>query len=152
MATETTDANGNYTFDGLEAGEYRIEVTDQNMVLTDLIGTQAPADSLLISCPSSCTDIDDADFGYKPTVGGGVSNIGGTIWLDSVKPGGEEGTLQPEESGIQGVEVELWLDDGDGIIEHRQPGADDDHRRQRRLQLPRPAAGHLHRARAGRHG
>ncbi len=126
-ATRTTDSNGAYDFSGLAAGEYTVVVTDNNQVLGGLLPSNTPTLPVTISCTSgtggSCTDHDTADFGYKPTAGNGVSTLGGTLWRDAIQGNAttETGVLNTGEPGIQGVSVELWLDDGDGLIE---PGTD----------------------------
>jgi hypothetical protein len=126
VATKTTDANGAYRFDGLAAGTYTVVVTDTNQVLGGLTQSADPdEDNVVCSvCDGRGTvdladgaSVTDIDFGYRPTVSGGVSTLGGTIWLDD-----GDGVLQTGEPGIQGVTVELWLDNnGNGTIE---PGTD----------------------------
>ncbi len=120
LDTKATNLAGQYAFTGLSAGNYRVVVTDQSQVVRSLSLTASAPSSININCPVACA-IANADFGYAPTVGA-TGTIGGTLWRDTQQPGGILGTLQAGEPGVQGVQVELWLDvNGDGTI---QPGSD----------------------------
>ncbi len=65
LATRTTDANGGYDFDELIFGNYIINVTDTNNVLTDLTLTTA-TETLPVALAVGSIDFNDADFGYRP--------------------------------------------------------------------------------------
>ena len=117
LATTVTDDNGNYDFVGLEAGDYEVVVTDLDGVLSDLNLSTPPVGTINLTAGQ---DYDGADFGYAPSEGTGT--IAGTVWHDTNQTA-DTGILDPDESGFEGVTVELWRDvDGDGII---TPGIDD---------------------------
>ena len=64
LGTLTTDVNGNYDFTDLIFGDYIVDVSDNNNVLTNFVLT-AGTDPLPVNLPSgTITDFDDADFGY----------------------------------------------------------------------------------------
>jgi uncharacterized repeat protein (TIGR01451 family) len=112
------DPIGSYRFDGLEAGKYKVVVTDNNSVLDDLTATQAQ-DAITIGCDSagSCDQNLTVDLGYQ-SLSGGNGTLGGTLWHDA----DSDGYQADPESGIQGVTINLWLDNnGDGVID---PGSD----------------------------
>ncbi|GAB4578212.1 MAG: hypothetical protein Fur0022_09460 [Anaerolineales bacterium] len=109
-ATTTTDAAGNYIFDGLAAGAYRVQVTapggytqtgDPDATLdhqtTDPI-VLAPGDVYV-----------NADFGYQPT--GATNTIGNQIFVDV----DGNGSFGGSDRGIPGVTVAL-LDNGGNVI------------------------------------
>jgi|GEM_PF-818488 len=96
--TTFTDANGNYEFTGLPAGNYIVTVG------------AGPAGSNLTTAGSfnvslgAGEDYDDADFGYQP----GLGSIGDFVWLDT----DGDGFQDAGENGIAGVEVTLTFPDG----------------------------------------
>ena len=123
VATATTDASGNYRFYGVDPTlDYTVVVTDEGSILDRLFPEQSdgvvPAASL-----SAGVDYDDADFGYSPSVGA----IGDRVWRDLddiIDPvyGPLDGFYQDDDAGIEGVTLELWVDNNtNGIIE---PGID----------------------------
>ena len=141
VATAVTDANGNYTFYGVNPNRsYQVVVTDEANLLGTLNPTEGAPDGTEIVPASSLTagvPFEDADFGYDAS--GGVGAIGNKIWRDLTDPDGDPlngppngvtGFFQTGEPGIESVSVELWRDNGspgdpntpDGII---QPGVDD---------------------------
>ncbi len=108
LATTTTDDNGNYDFTGLQPGSYDVVVTDVALVLATLNNTQTAASPIVIV---GGEDIDTADFGYAPSDGSGT--IGSFVWHDL----DGDGFVDLGEPGIEGVTVQLWLDDGDDVYE-----------------------------------
>lgn len=113
IATTTTDADGNYDFQGVPAGDYSVQVADTAGVLTNLNLSSPAVGSISLAAGE---DYDLADFGYAPS--GGSGSIGSLLWLDT----DGDGFHDSDESGLMGVTVELWLDvDGDGVI---TPGVD----------------------------
>ncbi len=106
--TTTTDAAGNYLFDGLTVGAYVVQVTppvnysqtgdpdhfastgtNDNKTTTPVV--LAPGDVFV-----------NADFGYTPN-GASVGSIGDTVWFDANTNGAKDGA----EYGIAGVTVVL---------------------------------------------
>ncbi len=113
IAITTTAADGSYDFVGLAAGDYTLEVTDVAGVLSGLNVSTLPIGSVTLAAGE---DYDLADYGYAPS--GGAGSIGSQVWWDA----DGDGTLDSDESGFQGVTIDLWLDvDGDGVI---TPGTD----------------------------
>lgn len=122
----TTDVDGNgsadpigtYLFDGLTTGTYRVVVTDINSVLDDLTATQTQGDIVVNCSAAPCTtnpaNADTGtDFGYQ-SLSGANGTLGGTVWHDA----DSDGYQDDGESGIQGVTIDLWLDNnGDGVID-----------------------------------
>jgi uncharacterized repeat protein (TIGR01451 family) len=113
LATAETDANGNYLFTGLPAGDYLVDV--------DAFDPQLPVDGggfrYVLSTDNDPHDVTltagqsylDADFGFSP---GGV--IGDFVWRDNDGDGGQ-GVSEP---GISGVTVRLYVDvNGNGIYD-----------------------------------
>ncbi|NEQ75144.1 MAG: hypothetical protein F6K23_20110, partial [Okeania sp. SIO2C9] len=108
-ATETTDANGQYLFDGLNSGDYTVMV-DTNTLPDDVVNTVDPDggnDSMSDVTLGTGEDNLDQDFGYEQELG----SIGDTIFLD------ENGNGTPDTGeGIAGVEVKLDID-SDGTFD-----------------------------------
>lgn len=99
---ETTDANGQYLFDNLPEGDFRITVDPATLPggLTqtfdsDGVGTvNTSLVTLDVVTPSNL----DQDFGYT-----GVGSIGDTVWLDLDNSG--TAIVDPGEPGLVGVDV-----------------------------------------------
>ncbi len=134
IGTATTDSSGNYRFYGVDPTQtYTVVVTDEMNILDRLIPTQIgdPADggdgTVLATSLSAGTDYNTADFGYSPSVGA----IGDRVWRDLADgsiPGFNDdfmpivGYYEDGEPGIEGVTLELWVDNNtNGVIE---PGTD----------------------------
>ncbi|MEM7783024.1 MAG: SdrD B-like domain-containing protein [Planctomycetota bacterium] len=110
--TTTTDANGEYRFENLPAGEYTVRVTQPS-------GTTQTYDDDGLATPNQSTynlgagqDVDNKDFGYS-----GNSSIGDKVFFDY---SGDGGAFNPGDNdrGIAGVDVTLEIDvDGDGTID-----------------------------------
>ncbi len=120
LATTTTDANGNYSFPGLVAGTYVVEVNNGN----PLPGTVQTGDPDQPGVP--CTTCDnrhtvvlatdqqylDADFGYRPT---GSASIGDKVFEDISNNGLFDTGV---DFGIPNVTVWLYEDsNNDGVID-----------------------------------
>jgi len=107
IATDVTDANGNYLFDGLPIGDYLAVVTDTAHVLGGLVQTGDPDggnDGRSAVTTDGVNDNLTQDFGYAPLghlPGAGL--IGDTVFLDrngnSAFDAGE---------GLEGVAVGLY--------------------------------------------
>lgn len=126
VATVTTDATGNYIFDGLAAGAYVVEVNGgadpSNYTQTgDPDDFGAPADN-----PDNRTTVPvvlapgdvfvNADFGYQPS--GATGSIGDYVWFDA----DADGIQDAGEPGIEGVTVALIKDsNGNGVRDAGEP-------------------------------
>ena len=114
VLTDTTDANGEYLFPGLPAGDFRVTVdtTDADFPagVTPTFdrdgGTATPDGQTEEIGLATGEEVRDVDFGYA---GGGT--IGDTVWFD--RNGDREQTA--DEPGLGGVVVTLlWYgEDGD---------------------------------------
>jgi len=112
VGTDDTDTSGNYLFENLADGNYRVTVDPADLpdgtasIRTfdaDGTGTADTADVTI-----SGADLDTADFGYR-----GTGSIGDLVWLDL----DSSATLNGLEKGVPGVTVDLILDaDGSGTI------------------------------------
>lgn len=103
--TTTTDANGNYIFDGIAPGAYVVEVDDSTLpsdfATTPTGDPDSDGDSTsdpIIVAPGDVVLI--GDFGYQPTAG---STIGNLIFIDA----DGDGVQDTSEPGIEGVTVAL---------------------------------------------
>ncbi len=119
VATDTTDANGQYLFEGLAYTDYIVWVNDTDNVLSGLTATYDndganPTAGLETGLGISATTIDagnindrDQDFGYGADDGTGL--IGDTIFLNI----NGDGDQDADEPGLEGVIV--ILTDSNGI-------------------------------------
>ena len=109
IATTTTDANGNYSFDNLPDGSYSVKVVKDG-ALTDLEQTEDP-DGIKDSASEPIVLNEDnptkknVNFGYVPDY-----FIKGTIYRD----GNRSGALDTDEKLYEGVTVNLV--DADGTV------------------------------------
>jgi uncharacterized repeat protein (TIGR01451 family) len=125
IATDLTDASGQYLFPGLANGKYLVAVTDTANLLAGLTHTSGTAatnnHSQVLPYPVTLASaaVAYADFGYTqadntPAISG-TGVIGDTIYLDRSGSGGQDldgadntlGTAD-DEPGLQGVVVQLW--------------------------------------------
>jgi protocatechuate 3,4-dioxygenase beta subunit len=106
--TDVTDANGNYLFEDLTPGNYRVTVTTATGPLVGLVNTADPnggSDSTSqVSLTAQALENLQQDFGYD----GG--SIGDTIFRDNDGNGQQNGS----EPGIAGVTVTLLYAGPDG--------------------------------------
>lgn len=118
--TTITDGNGNYTFDGLPAGEYTITVDPSTLPARlgaadanyDLDGGNESTTTISLGPGENNLEV---DFGYKREVFGGViprGSIGDTVWLDLDGNGAQN---SGNEIGLPDVTVNL-LDDSGTVI------------------------------------
>ncbi len=106
-----TDANGNYTFPNLPAGNYRITINDQSQQpIRGLSQTQTPNGLIELDAGEN---FPDADFGFTQSTG----TIGDTVYRDN----DSSGTQNPNEPGIPNVVVTLTRPGPDGNL-----GTEDD--------------------------
>ena len=112
-----TDANGNYLFEGLIAGDYKVGVTipvnyvfsSQNTGGDDLIDSDIDPTSGLTSYYSLIIGDSNmsADAGiYQPSPS--TASLGDRVWNDL----NQNGLQDPNEFGVAGVEVTLYGSDG----------------------------------------
>jgi protocatechuate 3,4-dioxygenase beta subunit len=127
VATTVTDANGNYEFTGLFAGDYRVTVDPNSQVtspyaagtfnLGDVMaptydldgGLLTPNGVTLVTLAANNSVVTDADFGYNWS-----GSIGDYVWWDDNING-----LQDEDPdrGIFDARVQLYFDaNGDGLF------------------------------------
>ncbi|MCB0046973.1 MAG: discoidin domain-containing protein [Caldilineaceae bacterium] len=106
IATDVTDANGQYLFDDLPDGDYIVWVNDTDNVLSglnqsyDADGPATPNTSAVSVAGGENNG--DQDFGYTNNQPGATTGtIGDTIWYDL----DNNGIQDPNEVGIPGVEV-----------------------------------------------
>jgi len=125
--TTTTDAAGNYIFDGLPAGAY-VVVVNGGAAPNGYSQTGDP-DLPGAACGTACDNRSTApvilgpgdvylnvDFGYTPT--GSAGNIADTVWLDADL----DGTLDAGEPLLAGVTVALIQDtNGNGVWDAGEP-------------------------------
>ncbi len=101
-----TDANGNYTFPNLPAGNYRITINDQSQQpIRGLRQTQAPNGLIELDAGEN---FQDADFGFTQSTG----TIGDTVYRDN----NSDGTQNQDEPGIPNVVVTLTRPGPDGNL------------------------------------
>ncbi len=109
VATTTTSGDGNYTFNGLIAGTYTVQVDPATLPAGlapsyDLDGTGTPNSATFAL--GANTNRTDVDFGYK-----GTASIGDRLWLDT----NANGVQDAGEAGINGATVQL-LDGASNVI------------------------------------
>lgn len=119
VATVATDANGEYQFTGVPAGNYTVVVADTNGVLDEYTPTQLGtpnSDNHSQSEPYAVTlaagdDVVSADFGYVHNgPSSNNSSVGDQVWFDS----DGDGVYEPEngEYGISDVPIGLYDSNG----------------------------------------
>ena len=119
IATDTTDEDGKYLFEGLPLddgggdsdADYIVWVNDTDNVLGGLMQTydqDSPLDNMSATALDSGSPNDlDQDFSYTPAGhNNGDGLIGDTVWFDVDNSGGNQ-TTQGDEPGIEGVIVTL---------------------------------------------
>jgi len=97
--TTITDANGQYLFTDVYAGNYTVDIVSGIPAgLTTAPGTTDPNGAFALANGENKLDV---DFGYVPT--GGTAIIGDQVFLDA----NSNGVQDPGEVGIAGVTLEL---------------------------------------------
>ena len=109
--TDTTDANGNYSFGNLADGEYRITYNSADLP-AGMTGTVETDDSAAaIEGTSNITlsglDRDDVDFGLR-----GAGSISDFVWHDV----NNDGRQDPGEPGLANIDVDLTFSGTDGVF------------------------------------
>ncbi len=108
IAVTTTDASGNYLFADQPNGDYTVAVTDTAGIL-DGYRLTSGLDAIDVTVASAA--VMDIDFGYVRDPG--TASIGDTVWFDA----DGDGLPGPTEPGIPNVAMDLYQDDGDGVLE-----------------------------------
>ncbi len=114
IATVLTNLNGNYSFDSLLAGEYKLEfgmvdnylISPLNIGDDDALDSDVDPETMMTECFTILPGIEnsDIDAGYYPAPG----SIGDFVWNDSNMNG-----LQDDgEDGINGIAIMLYDCDG----------------------------------------
>ncbi|WP_285726803.1 SdrD B-like domain-containing protein [Psychromicrobium xiongbiense] len=114
--TTTTDANGNYLFPNLPAGDYRVKVDlpAGRKFTQQAAGSDRDKDSNVdASGLSDVVSIDAANPNRRDVDAGLVVNgsIGDKVWLDQ----NGDGIQDPNEPGVSGVTVHLLDKDGNPV-------------------------------------
>ncbi|HET8772672.1 MAG TPA: GEVED domain-containing protein [Thermoanaerobaculia bacterium] len=119
-----SSAPGWYSFPGLAPGDYFVKITpppSYEISPRDAAGDATDSDSdpngaSHVTNLSSNEDDPTIDFGLVPAAFGAAGNY---VWFDANSDGIQN---EPVTSGINGVTVHLFIDDGD---DNREPGGDD---------------------------
>jgi len=96
---DTTNGDGYYQFSDLPFGNYRVQVTDDNGVLTDFNLTNGLVNPQATNVVAGQHRI--VNFGYRPENG----VIRGQVWHDL----NGDGIRDPNESNLEGIQVDLLL-------------------------------------------
>ena len=107
VGTTTTDADGNYSFTGLNDGTYTVQV-DKTGPLTDKEQTEDPSGktdsrSQAITFTRTDPDVTNVNFGYAEDY-----TVSGTVYYDKDR----SETLNNSEPGFDGITVNLLGEDG----------------------------------------
>ncbi|MFK7919557.1 MAG: SdrD B-like domain-containing protein [Ilumatobacter sp.] len=114
-STTTTDGNGNYSFDGLAPGDYRVDV-ETSTLPAGLINTDDLDDDNDSSAPVTLGDDEDrtdVDFGYTAPAAE-LGSIGDRVFFDTNGDGTQDDPA--DEPGIAGVTVVLTTPGPDGVL------------------------------------
>lgn len=121
VGTTTTDDDGFYLFDGLEAGDYRVNFTaPEGLAFTEPFQGDDPALDSNASPTNGNSDIinleageDDStiDAGLIDPAAPELGSIGDVVFLDD----NQDGIQDPDEDGVEGVTVTLTDDDGNPL-------------------------------------
>jgi hypothetical protein len=114
LATDVTDANGNYLFDGLAASTYCVVIDERTLPASvqQTFEKDGTLDGDTQQPLNAGDEVLDVDFGYQP-----LGSIGDTVWQDD----DGDGVQDAGEPGIPGVTVDLNDPGPDGVC-----GTDDD--------------------------
>ena len=121
VATAVTSGDGNYSFDGLPAGDYTVEVDASTLpagVDTQTFDLDGTLDNRTTVTLAAGQDRSDLDFGYRV----GLGTLGDRVWLDL----DGNGTQDAGEPGINGATVRL-LDSGGNEIGSAVTSGDGDY-------------------------
>jgi hypothetical protein len=105
--TQTTDASGNYRFENLPAGQFRVDVANLPPGVSPTFDPDAGAPNTALVSLSPGQTNRDQDFGYR-----GDAIVGDTVWLDF----DADRTQDTNEPGVPGVVVTVRSPGADGTI------------------------------------
>lgn len=97
IAQTTTDANGEYVFDGLPAGSYIIDANPSDVPA----GLDLTVDPVAVAL-SEGEQATDVDIGYEPAVDRGV--LSGFLWVDV----DNDGVYDAGEAPLNGVTINIY--------------------------------------------
>jgi SdrD B-like domain/Secretion system C-terminal sorting domain len=126
IATTTTDANGNYLFNNLDAGRYKVEFVPASLPAGFVFTNPNTATGAGNDANDSDADATSGKTGWY-TLGAGEKNLsidagiynatprgglGDFVWIDANK----DGIQDPSEAGLAGVTVTLYAADGVTVV------------------------------------
>ena len=111
IQTKTTNANGNYLFDGLTAGTYCVETVYPSGYTVTADPDGGANGYSTVTLPTDTSQNLDQDFGFQP---GGAGIIGDKVFDDQ----NQNGIFDAGDVGINGATVYLYEDtNGNGVID-----------------------------------
>ncbi|MEM7708878.1 MAG: SdrD B-like domain-containing protein [Pseudomonadota bacterium] len=108
VATTISGSDGSVSFSGLPNGSYQLELADTQGVLSGFGGTTAAAVSRATSATINNANVSATSFGF---------NLPGLIGNEVFSDANGNGVLDPGEVLIPGVDLSLFVDDGDGVFD-----------------------------------
>ena len=110
VATLTKDSSGKYIFSGLADGTYWVDIDNTQAALSLYTNLTTDDDEVAAGHQRRATisggnNVLDIDYGYRASAS---SPISGTIWEST----DGDGTIEDYEARLEGVTVELYLDNG----------------------------------------
>jgi len=119
IKTTTTDANGNYLFDDLFAGNYYVKVLPPlvHEIAPAHIGAMSDMDSDIDQMTGTTPLITLGAEEHRTDIDAGVylpARIGNIVWIDV--PGGRNNEYDGGDQGLAGVTVTLWDMDSNSIV------------------------------------
>ncbi len=121
VMTTVSDAGGNYLYENVAPGSYQVSfsvplgmlLTQQSGLVTDVINSDVNPSTERTACfvVNSGDNITYVDAGLmiKPVA---TSSIGDKVWNDA----NQDGIQDPNETGVQGVLVTLYQQDGTTVV------------------------------------
>jgi uncharacterized repeat protein (TIGR01451 family) len=108
IATATTDANGNYNFTNLPAGNYSVTINPASV-----LGSVTTTPTTVTQSLTNGQAVTTVDFGLR-----GAGTIGNLVWKDFDK----DGLKDTNEPGLAGAIVNLYQDlNGNGAVDSGEP-------------------------------
>lgn len=117
IASTDTDANGDFSFNGVSPGDYTLSISDNNGELIGLSGTTTAGRTRAQDVTVVAANVVGENFGYNAP-----GTIGDRIWSDA----NGNGVQDPGEVGISGVTVEL-VDRSGAVVDTQVTGPNGDY-------------------------